>query len=281
MKHAWQLAGIVLATWALTGCGDQNSTTEQPVASDATAANTGRPAGDDNPAPVATSGDGITTAGSSGESGPASNSASTIRTFRDCASCPEMALLPGGSFTMGDIAGKGYAQEKPPHEVMIARPFAIGVYEVTFAEWDACVADGGCDGYRPSDAGWGRDKRPVINVSWYDAKAYTDWLSAKTGKPYRLPSEAEWEFAARAGTSTLFWWGNEVGQGHANCPGCGSQWDGTQTAPVGSFSPNAFGLYDTAGNALEWVEDCGSDNYNETPTDGAPNTSCKGGFGRL
>ena len=155
-------------------------------------------------------------------------------TLQDCPECPEM-VVPGGQ---------------------LGRPFAVGVYEVTFGEWDACVSGGGCGGYRPSDEGWGRGRRPVVNVSWNDAKAYLRWLSEKTGKAYRLLSEVEWEYVARAGTTTAYWWGDDIGHNRANCRGCGSPWDNTQTAPVGSFSANAFGLYDVHGNVSEWVEDC-------------------------
>ena len=147
------------------------------------------------------------------------------------------------------------------------QPFWVGRYEVTFAEWDACVAAGGC-GTRPDDAAWGRDNRPVINVSWNDAKEYVGWLSQETGETYRLLSEAEWEYAARAGSTTAFWWGKGVGRGNANCNGCGSKWDGKRTASVGSFKANDFGLYDTAGNVWEWVEDCWHDSYGDAPTDG-------------
>ena len=142
-------------------------------------------------------------------------------------------------------------------------------YELTFADWDACVAAGGCNGYKPNDLGWGRGQQPVINVSWDDAHAYVAWLSAVTGKTYRLLSEAEYEYATRAGTTTAYPWGDDIGQNNANCDGCGSQWDGQQTAPVGSFAPNAFGLYDMVGNVFEWTEDCRHTNYNGAPTDGS------------
>ena len=115
----------------------------------------------------------------------------------------------------------------------------------------------------------GRGRQPVINVTWDDAQRYVAWLSKMTGKPYRLLSEAEWEYAARAGTQTAYSWGDEIGKGNANCNGCGSQWDNKQTAPVGSFAPNAFGLYDMHGNVWEWVEDCFHDNYNGAPEDGS------------
>ena len=109
----------------------------------------------------------------------------------------------------------------------------------------------------------------MINISWQDAVEYTKWLSGQTGKRYRLPSEAEWEYAARAGTETPYWWGNEMRPGIANCNGCGSPWDNKQTAPVGTFNPNPFGLYETAGNVWEWVEDCWHGNYNGAPADGS------------
>ena len=173
-------------------------------------------------------------------------------TFRDCPECPEMVVVPEGSFMMGSTAGDD--DERPVHEVTIARPFLVGVYEVTFAEWDACVSDGGCGGYRPDDAGLGRGRRPVIYVSWEDAQGYVRWLSRRTGEDYRLLSEAEWEYVARAGTTTEYWWGDDIGRSRANCDSCGDSHD--YTAPVGSFPANPFGLYDVHGNVWEWVEDC-------------------------
>ena len=180
------------------------------------------------------------------------------RRFRDCAECPELVVVPSGSYRMGSPSGESgrFDTEGPVHRVRIGRPFAVGVYEVTFGEWDACVSGRGCGGYRPGDRGWGRGRRPVVNVSWDDAKAYVDWLSGKTGEEYRLLSESEWEYVTRAGTRTAYWWGDEIGRNRANCLGCGSRWDGRQTAPVGSFSANGFGLYDVHGNVWEWVEDC-------------------------
>jgi formylglycine-generating enzyme required for sulfatase activity len=162
----------------------------------------------------------------------------------------------------------GDPNEKPVHKVSISKPFAAGKFDVTFAEWDACVATGGCK-HKPEDHGWGRGNRPVINVSWDDAtKEYLPWLNRKTGKSYRLLSEAEWEYAARAGTTTEYSWGNDVGEGNANCDRCGSQWDNKQTAPVGSFKPNAIGLYDMHGNLWQWVADCYKDSYANAPSDG-------------
>lgn len=191
--------------------------------------------------------------------------------FRDCPQCPEMVVVPAGSFMMGSPANEvGHNdREGPQHQVTFARPFAAGRHEVTFEEWDACVAEGGCGGYRPDDHGWGRGRRPVIEVSWHDAKAYVDWLSRKTGETYRLLSEAEWEYAARAGTRARYWWGDEIGKGRANCEGCGSQWDNKQTAPVGSFAPNPWGLFDVHGNVIEWVEDLWHSSYRGAPADGS------------
>jgi formylglycine-generating enzyme required for sulfatase activity len=179
-----------------------------------------------------------------------------------------MVVLPIGKFMMGSPEGQGLNEERPQHVVMVAKPFAAGKYEVTFAEWDACVSAGAC--FRPSDAGWGRGNTLVINVSWDNAHRYVDWLSRLTGKDYRLLSEAEWEYAARAGTTTAYAWGDEMGKGNANCNGCGSQWDNKQTAPVGSFKLNAFGFHDMHGNVWEWVEDVWHDNYQGAPTDAHP-----------
>ena len=192
------------------------------------------------------------------------------RRFRDCPDCPEMVVIPAGRFRMGCLNDDGhcYGDEKPVREVQIGAPFALSAREVTFAEWDACAAADGCGGYRPNDRGWGRGDRPVINVSWDDARSYVAWLSRRTGERYRLPSESEWEYAARAGSTTKYSWGNEIGVNRANCGGGGSQWDGKQTAPAGSFAPNGFGLYDMHGNVWEWVEDCWNESYVRAPSDG-------------
>ena len=183
--------------------------------------------------------------------------------LRDCPDCGELVVVPTGEFDMGGDA----PYEKPVHKVMIAKPFAIGRREVTFDEWDACVSAGGCK-YSPDDRGWGRGKRPVIDVSWDDAQAYVNWLSRTTAKRYRLPTEAEWEYAARAGTPANFSWGRDVGANNANCEDC-SPTPARRTVPVGSFRPNGFGLYDTSGNVAEWVQDCWNDNYRNAPKDGA------------
>ena len=188
--------------------------------------------------------------------------------FRDCFECPEMVVVPAGSFRMGDLNSGGDADEGPVREVNITRPFAIAKYETTFAEWDACVEAGGC-APGAGDIGWGRDRRPAINVSPEEAEAFAAWVSGLTGVRYRLPSEAEWEYAARAGSDTRYPWGNDIGANRANCDGCGSDWDDARTAPVGSFPANAFGIHDTVGNVYEWVADCGRESYEDAPSDGS------------
>jgi formylglycine-generating enzyme required for sulfatase activity len=201
--------------------------------------------------------------------------------FKECAKdCPEMIVVPAGRFTMGSssreqadaphpggTAVNPYATEGPLHEVTIARPFAVSKFAVTFADWNACVSVGGCPAI--SDAGMGQDTKPVVNVNWDDAGRYLEWFSEMTGKPYRLLSEAEYEYAARAGTQTTYPWGDDIGTRNAVCNGCGSEWDNKQTSPVGSFPPNKFMLYDMVGNVWEWVEDCFHDNYNGAPADGS------------
>lgn len=176
---------------------------------------------------------------------------------------------------MGSPPGERYRGAETQHRVRIAYPFAVSTFEITFAEWDACVAGGGCEGYSPPDDDWGRGRRPVTNVSWNDAKAYIAWLNTKTGKHYRLLSEAEWEYAARAGTTTAFFFGAALEPTQANIDGSGeadsppSERNRQKTLPVGSFAPNAFGLYDMHGNVWEYTEDCWNDEYNGAPTDGS------------
>jgi formylglycine-generating enzyme required for sulfatase activity len=185
-----------------------------------------------------------------------------LKSFRECAKdCPEMIVIPAGEFTMGSPANEPgrYNNEGPQHTVTIAKPFAVSKYDVTFADWDACVSVGGCP--KAADSGFGRDTKPVINVGWDDAQTYVAWLSKMTGQPYRLLTEAEWEYAARAGTTTAYYWGDDIGKGNANCNGCGSQWDDKQTSPVRSFAANQFGLYDMAGNVWQWVQDCYHPDY--------------------
>jgi len=170
------------------------------------------------------------------------------------------------------------------HRITIETPFAVSKFEITFDEWDDCVNEGGCGGYRPSDESWGRAKRPVMNISWTDAKAYVSWLSHKTGKPYRLLSESEWEYAARAGTTTTFSFGDTLSPMEANydssTDGSGpSEVNRQKTVPVGGFPANGFGLHDMHGNVSEWVEDCWLDDYTTgTPSDGSASVegNCNG-----
>jgi formylglycine-generating enzyme required for sulfatase activity len=223
-------------------------------------------------------------------------------TFKDCPTCPTMSIIPAGSFDMGspkDEIGHGI-DESPVHRVTLPS-FALGTTEITRSQYAEFVNDTKYDAgtcWAVNEGGWvedraGRnsgdfvfrkenatdsqfDNRPVSCVNWLDAQAYAQWLSKKTGKHYRLPSEAEWEYAARAGTTTARYWGNDVGRNNANCSDCAHKWDGTATpwegsssAPVGSFPPNAFGLYDMLGNVWEWTEDTYHPNYIGAPTNGS------------
>ena len=193
--------------------------------------------------------------------------------FKECAKdCPEMVVVPAGQFTMGSPEDQGEDDERPQHEVTIPTQFAVSKFEVTFDDWDACVAYGDCDP-SVSDNGWVRGERPVINVTWADAQHYVAWLSRMTGKNYRLLSEAEWEYVVRAGSATTYPWGDklsdEIAESGIYCGGCGSQPDRTQTITVGSFKPNAFGVYDMLGNVSEWVEDVSHYDYDGAPTDGS------------
>jgi formylglycine-generating enzyme required for sulfatase activity len=172
-------------------------------------------------------------------------------TFRDCADCPEMVVIPAGRFTMGSPDSEpGHLADEQQHQVAVRAPFAVGKYAVTFAEWDACAAAGGCS-ERPSDQGWGRDRHPAINVSWNDAQQYAQWLSTKTRHTYRLLTEAEWEYAARAGTVTAYSFGATISPSQANYGG-----EIGRTQPVGSYPPNPWGLYEMHGNVYQWVQDC-------------------------
>ena len=212
--------------------------------------------------------------------------------FRDCPACPEMVVIPAGSFTMGAPPGEEKereSSESPQRRVTIARPFAVGKYEVKRREFARFVKETGrstgndCyiwSGKKWVDSGSWRnpgfvqdDSHPVACVAWDDARAYVSWLSRRTGKRYRLLSEAEWEYAARAGTTTRYHWGDDLVPNRANCRRCGSRWDGKGTAPSGSFAPNGFGLYDMLGSVWEWVEDCWHNNYRGAPSDGSAWTS--------
>jgi formylglycine-generating enzyme required for sulfatase activity len=202
------------------------------------------------------------------------------RAFRDCPRCPEMVVVPAGEFLMGSPESEpGRGRNEGPQRKVTMPSFAIGKYEVTFAEWDACVAEGGCS-HKPGDETWGRGRRPAINVSWDDAREFVAWLARKTGKPYRLPTEAEWEYAARAVTDAdaphpPFSTGSTINYKQANYDANFVYADGKQgifrqkTIEVGRFPRNAFGLYDMHGNVWEWVEDCYKDSYRGAPTDGS------------
>jgi formylglycine-generating enzyme required for sulfatase activity len=182
------------------------------------------------------------------------NAAKPGSEFKECGhGCPVMTVVPAGNLLMGSSERESDQRptERPQHGVTIGYPVAVSKFEVTFAEWDTCVAASACS--RAADA-WGRGDMPVVNVSWDDARQYVGWLSHVTGKPYRLLTEAEWEYAARAGSGTRVSWGDDPGANNANCVDCGSKWT-LETAPVGSFKPNAWGLYDFSGNVWEWVED--------------------------
>ena len=187
-----------------------------------------------------------------------------------------MVVIPAGSFMMGSPPNEEHRKnyEGPQHRVTVPEAFAVGKYEVTFDEWNACVSAGGCEGYRPEDNVWGRGRHPVIHVSWSDAKTYVEWLSGWTGETYHLLSEAEWEYAARAGTTTPFSTGWTIGPYQANFRGGKTlPVRGGKALPVGSFPPNGFGLHDLHGNVWEWVEDCWHGSYAFAPSDGSAWTS--------
>jgi formylglycine-generating enzyme required for sulfatase activity len=209
------------------------------------------------------------------------------QSFRDrlangepCPACPEMVVAPAGTFTMGSPPSEpGRGIDEAQVFVEIARPFAVGKFAVTFDQWDACVAEGGCNGYTPPDRGWGRGNRPVINVNWADANAYAEWLSQKTGKTYRLLSEAEREYVTRAGTMTPFWWGSSITPEQANYNGIFTYAGGAkgefrvQTMPVDSFEANPWGLFNVHGNVWEWTEDCWNDSNQGNPGNGSARTT--------
>jgi formylglycine-generating enzyme required for sulfatase activity len=200
-----------------------------------------------------------------------------------------MVVVPAGKFRMGD--SKGESNKQPVHEVALEATFALSQFEVTVGEFRLFVESAdyrteaepgeGCwswssghFGYR-KDLSWRKpgfkqdDRHPVVCVSWNDARTYAQWLSGQSGYPYRLPTEAEWEYAACTGTETGYWWGDDIGRNRANCVGCGSRWNDTSTAPVGSFAANPFKIWNTAGNAWEWVEDCWHEGYDAAPSDGS------------
>ena len=207
-------------------------------------------------------------------------------TFKDCDTCPEMVVVPAGEFVMGSNDSDAHENEKPVHKVTVVKPFAVGAFEVTVSEYLACsaakvcrppewnepgnkfnVSTGSDVHYKKLGSALSEARHPIVGISRDDAKAYVAWITKRTRKPYRLLSEAEWEYAARGGSSAKYAWGDEIGKNRANCDGCGSQWDNKQTAPVGSFQANGFGLYDMHGNVWEWVADCEA-KYTVEPSDG-------------
>jgi formylglycine-generating enzyme required for sulfatase activity len=199
--------------------------------------------------------------------------------FKECDVCPEMVVIPKGSFIMGTPADEPYRLkgEDPQHSVTIPRPIAVGRFTITFDEWDACVAEGGCDGNKADDRGFGRGRMPAYGIDFAAAKTYLAWLSRKIGRTYRLPSESEREYFARAGTTTPFWFGKTISAQNANYDASNSYPGGPYGVaskgpkPVDYYPPNKFGLYQVNGNAEEWTEDCFNKRYNEdTPTDGSP-----------
>ena len=201
---------------------------------------------------------------------PVNDGLATGVTLRDRLSVggsgPAMTNIRGGRFNMGQRRDQLASDERPLHPVEL-KGFFIGKYEVTFDEYQLFARATGRK--MPSDQGWGKGRRPVINVTWTDATAYTRWLTGQTGITYRLPTEAEWEYAAGGGTDSFFWWGYTIGENRASCFDCGSRWDGKSTAPVGSFPANPFAIHDTAGNVMEWVADCYHVNYQGAPKDGS------------
>lgn len=183
---------------------------------------------------------------------------------RDCATCPIMIAVPAGSFSMGSSTDD--PSEKPVHHVTIGAPFAIGKYEVTVDQWNACVAANACQKLTPESNT--SKAAPARDLSWDDAQQYVKWLSRTTGKPYRLPTEAEWEYADRGGTTTAYWWGDQMRKGNANCKDCGDPWHKEGPEAAGSFAPNPLGLYDMNGSVWEWTADCWHNSYQGAPADG-------------
>ena len=187
-----------------------------------------------------------------------------VREIKDCPACPTVIALPRGDFVMGSNTAD--PSERPAHPVSISRPFAIGKYEVTNEQWNACVAGGGCPRLAGGESA--PNNAPARDLSWDDARRYVAWLSKTSGKTYRLPTEAEWEYAARGGTATRYWWGDQMRAGNANCKGCGEPWQQDAPAEVGSFAANPYGLHDVNGSVWEWVGDCWHSSYRGAPADG-------------
>jgi formylglycine-generating enzyme required for sulfatase activity/class 3 adenylate cyclase len=232
--------------------------TQQPPRTPGVTANTPQPL--PAPAPGATPKEALSTPAPAKAPVEAPKESSSSTPAAAPIALPEMASIPGGAFAMGSDDDPS---EKPMHHVTI-KPFAISKYPVTVREWNACVAAKSCS-YVPT----GKDDAPVANLSWSDAEQFVEWLSKVTQKPFRLPSEAEWEYAARGGTKTKFWWGDQLQADTANCKGCNQPYDTSQPLKVGSLKPNPLGLYDMGGNIDQWVADCWHKNYQGAPSDGS------------
>jgi formylglycine-generating enzyme required for sulfatase activity len=196
---------------------------------------------------------------------PVPGPAGSVATMKDCDACPVMVALSPRPFTMG--SNNSDPSERPAHKVALHAPFAIGKYEVTVGQWRQCVKGSVC----PAMPSLGNvpDNLPMRDVSWDEAQLYLKWLSTVSGKPYRLPTEAEWEYAARGGTATRYWWGNEMKGGNSSCDGCGEPWNAERPPPAGSFAANPFGLNDMNGSVWEWVQDCWHSTYKGAPEDGS------------
>lgn len=220
--------------------------------------------------------------------------AGAAETFQDCSDCPEMAVIPAGSFVMGSPETEAHrGGDEGRHAVTFDYDFAVAATPITWDQWEACARDGACDGPGVEAAlrtgfngepiadyvDHGRGSRPAVGLSWWDAQAYVGWLAARTGRPYRLLSESEFEYAARGGTDTVFWWGDEPSHDYANYglpdgEGLGGDAEGRDvwvdhTSPVGSFPANPFGLYDMNGNIYQWIEDCYEPDAAKLPADGS------------
>jgi formylglycine-generating enzyme required for sulfatase activity len=199
------------------------------------------------------------------EETPAPGAAGAVAAVKDCDACPLMVALNPAPFTMGSNGSD--PSERPAHKVALRTPFAIGKHEVTVGQWAQCVKASVCPSV-PSVANAG-ENLPMRDVSWDEAQLYLKWLSTISRRPYRLPTEAEWEFAARGGTATRYWWGDQMKGGNSSCEGCGQPWKADGPPPVGSFAANQYGLHDMNGSVWEWVQDCWHSSYKGAPLDGS------------
>ncbi len=219
---------------------------------------------------------------------PIAVKAGSGESFRDCSEvCPEMVVIPPGDFLLGSAPEEPEREnwkegsESPQVRVVLAHSLAVGKFAVTLAEWDACISSGGCGGYKPDDQGWGRGRRPVINVDWQQAQSYVEWLTQKTGRTYRLLSETEREYATRAGSITPFWWGTSIAPQQANYNGSSEPYEGggekgeyqRKTMVADSYKANPWGLYQVHGNVWEWTADCWNNSHEGNPLDGAARTT--------